>query len=71
MRLAIHISKNKTLTLKKRKSKMKIKQALANLFNVRVDEIDYEINEEEDEYIVFGTNDDNRFDTVVVSRENI
>ena len=50
---------------------MKIKQALANLFNVKVDDIDYEINEEEDEYIVFGTNDDNRFDTVVVSRENI
>ena len=50
---------------------MKIKQALANLFNVKVDDIDYEINEDEDEYIVFGTTDDNRFDTVVVSRENI
>ena len=50
---------------------MKIKQALANLFNIKIDDIDYEINEDEDEYIVFGTNDDNRFDTVVVSRENI
>ena len=50
---------------------MKIKQALAKLFNVKIDDIDYEINEDEDEYIVFGTTDDNRFDTVVVNMENL
>ena len=50
---------------------MKIKKELARMFNVRVDEIDYEINEEEDEYIVFGTNDDSMFDTVVVNISNL
>jgi len=49
---------------------MKIREKLARLFNVETEKIDYEINEEEDEYIVFGTTDD-RFDTVVVSRENL
>jgi len=50
---------------------MEIREKLARMFNVRVDEIDYEINEEEDEYIVFGTNDDSMFDTVIVSMENL
>jgi ribosomal protein L23 len=50
---------------------MKIKKELANLFNVKVDDIDYEINEDEDEYIVFGTTDDSMFDTVIVSMENL
>ena len=50
---------------------MAIREKLANLFRVETDDIDYEINEDEDEYIVFGTTDDSMFDTVVVSRENI
>ena len=50
---------------------MEIRERLANMFNMKESEIDYEINEDEDEYIVFGTADDNQFDTVVVSMKNI
>ena len=49
---------------------MEIRERLANMFNMKESEIDYEINEDEDEYIVFGTTDD-RFDTVVVNMENL
>ena len=47
----------------------KINQALANMFDMKLDMIGYDVNEEEEELVVWSTSP--MFDTVVVSFENL
>ena len=47
----------------------KIQQALATVFNMKLDMIGYDVNDEEEELVVWNTSP--MFDTVVVSLENL
>ena len=47
----------------------RINQALANMFDMKLDMIGYDVNEEEEELVVWSTSP--MFDSVVVSFENL
>jgi len=47
----------------------KINQALATMFDMKIDEIGFDTNEEEDDLIVWSTSP--MFDTVVISLKNL